>query len=114
LDEDQLDIERSKLKNVDSIVILDFVKQSVEILMEMRKGEFEDYVRNHETKKRIEKNIEKRRIEDEKKISPDKFKEPKMPKLVSVKNSRFRQKLKQLADQMETPRTSVEDNGASE
>jgi hypothetical protein len=114
LDEDQLDVERGKLKNVDSIVILDFVKQSVEILMEMRKGEFEDYQRNHETKKRIEKNIEKRRIEEEKKISPEKFQEPKPPKLVSVKNSRFRTKLKQLADQMETPRTSVEDNHAAE
>ena len=62
--------------------------------MEMRKGEFEDYQRNHETKKRIEKNIEKRRVEDEKKVLPEKLAEPKKTKLVSVKNSRFRQKLK--------------------
>ncbi len=79
MDEEQLDIERSKLKNVDSIMILDFVKQSVEILMEMRKGEFDDYVRNHEAKKRIEKNVQKRRLEEEKKVSPEKFQEPKRP-----------------------------------
>ena len=60
----------------------------------MRKGEFEDYQKNHETKKRIEKNVEKRRIEAENKDTVRKFIEPKPTKLVSVKNSRFRQKLK--------------------
>lgn len=53
LDEDQLETERRKLAGVDSITILDFVKQSVEILMEMRKTEFDDYEKNHAVKKRI-------------------------------------------------------------
>jgi hypothetical protein len=39
--------------------------------MEMRKGEFEDYVRNHEARRRIEKNVEKRRLDEEKKTSPE-------------------------------------------
>jgi len=47
-------LERRKLGGVDSIVILDFVKQSVEILMEMRKTEFEDYEKSMATKKRVQ------------------------------------------------------------
>ena len=53
LDEEQLSIERQKLRIVDSVVILDFVKQSVEILMEMRKSEFEEYQTAVDAKKRV-------------------------------------------------------------
>lgn len=63
LDEDQLEVERRKLSGVDSIVILDFVKQSVEILMEMRKTEFDDYEKNHAVKKRVQLSVEKREKE---------------------------------------------------
>lgn len=54
---------------MDSITILDFVKQSVEILMEMRKTEFDDYEKNHEMKKRVQISIDKREKEQAAKSS---------------------------------------------
>ena len=110
LDEQQLKIERKKLASVDSIVILDFVKQSVEILMEMRKSEFEEYQRSFDAKRLIQKNIDKRKAKELEDKNSDKKEPAKKPLLVSVKNSRFRQKLKQVADAMETPRTDVDEN----
>jgi len=43
-----MDEERERLFKVDSIEVLDYVKQSVEILMNMKGEEFENYQRNKE------------------------------------------------------------------
>lgn len=77
LDEEQLEVERRKLQAVDSLVILDFVKQSVEILMEMRKTEFDDYEKNHAVKKRIQINVDKREKEEAAKSSGIKVEDQK-------------------------------------
>ena len=105
LDEEQLSIERQKLRIVDSVVILDFVKQSVEILMEMRKSEFEEYQTAVDAKKRVQLSIDKQKVKSDGLADVKTLNQ----KLVSVRNSRFRQKLKQVADQMETPRTEDEE-----
>lgn len=78
--------------------------------MEMRKTEFDDYEKNHEVKKRVQISMEKREKEQAAKssgIRVEDQKEKSKYNLASVRNSRFRQKLKQVADQMETPRDSV-------
>lgn len=41
-----MEIERRHLSRVDSMDIIDYVKQSVEILMSMREDEFLDYNKN--------------------------------------------------------------------
>ena len=78
--------------------------------MEMRKSEFEEYQRSFDAKRLIQKNIDKRKAKELEDKNSDKKEPAKKPLLVSVKNSRFRQKLKQVADAMETPRTDVDEN----
>jgi hypothetical protein len=50
-----MDDERERLFKVDSLEVLDYVKQSVEILMNMKGEEFENYQRNKEIQERIKK-----------------------------------------------------------
>jgi hypothetical protein len=44
-----MDKERKKLASVDTLDIIDYIKQSVEILMHMRQEEFELFKLNWET-----------------------------------------------------------------
>jgi hypothetical protein len=65
--------------------------------MEMRKTEFDDYEKNHAVKKRIQINVDKREKEEAAKsngIKVEDQKEQTKYNLASVRNSRFRQKLK--------------------
>lgn len=55
MDENAIELEKEKLKNVDTIDLIDYIKQSVEILMHMRMEEFELFKQNWETQERIRK-----------------------------------------------------------
>ncbi len=50
--------ERERLYKVDSIEILDYIKQSVEILMNMKADEYGLYLKNKEIQERIKKREE--------------------------------------------------------
>ncbi len=47
--------ERERLYKVESLEVLDYVKQSVEILMNMKGDEFEVYQKNKEFQERLKK-----------------------------------------------------------
>lgn len=46
MNDDMMAQERSKLNNVDTVDIIDYIKQSVEILMHMRIEEFDMFKKN--------------------------------------------------------------------
>ena len=46
MNEDAMDLEKSKLGTIDTLDIIDYIKQSVEILMHMRMDEFEMFKNN--------------------------------------------------------------------
>jgi hypothetical protein len=48
-----MDEERDRLYKVDSLEILDYIKQSVEILMNMKGEEYEQYIKNRDIQERI-------------------------------------------------------------
>ena len=47
--------ERKKLNTVDTLDIIDYIKQSVEILMHMRQEEFDMFKQNWEAQEKIKK-----------------------------------------------------------
>ena len=47
--------EKSKLRKIDSMDIIDYIKQSVEILMHMRQEEFDLFKLNWEAQEKIRK-----------------------------------------------------------
>ena len=53
--EDAIDKEKKKLNVTDTVDILDYIKQSIEILMHMRMDEFEVFKKNWEMQERIKK-----------------------------------------------------------
>jgi hypothetical protein len=53
--EEQMEEERERLYKVESLEVLDYVKQSVEILMNMKGDEFEVYQKNKEFQERLKK-----------------------------------------------------------
>ena len=46
INEEKMELERLHLSRVDSMDIIDYIKQSVEILMSMREDEFVNYNKN--------------------------------------------------------------------
>ena len=46
MNEDAMELEKSKLGTIDTLDIIDYIKQSVEILMHMRMDEFEMFKNN--------------------------------------------------------------------
>jgi hypothetical protein len=62
MSEEVMDKERKKLNTVDTLDIIDYIKQSVEILMHMRQEEFEMFKTNWETQEKIRKS----QMQDEK------------------------------------------------
>ena len=57
--------ERDRLYKVDSINVLEYIKQSVEILMNMKGEEYEQYIKNRELQERVRLKFEKRQLEEE-------------------------------------------------
>jgi len=55
MNEDAIDKEKKKLNVTDTVDILDYIKQSIEILMHMRMDEFEVFKKNWEMQERIKK-----------------------------------------------------------
>ena len=53
--EDNMDKERKKLNMVDTLDLIDYIKQSVEILMHMRIEEFELFKNNWDTQEKLRK-----------------------------------------------------------
>lgn len=53
--EEAIEKEKHKLLATDTVDILDYIKQSIEILMHMRMDEFDVFKRNWETQERIKK-----------------------------------------------------------
>lgn len=45
--------ERERLYHVDSLEVLDYVKQSVEILMNMKAEEYDSYLKNREHQEKM-------------------------------------------------------------
>lgn len=45
--------ERDRLYKIDSIEVLDYIKQSVEILMNMKGEEYDQYIKNREIQEHI-------------------------------------------------------------
>eukprot|EP00347_Sterkiella_histriomuscorum_P022304 403330954 len=60
--DDQMDDERDRLYKIDSLEILDYVKSSVEILMNMKGEEIESYQKNKEIMDRLKRKEEEKRI----------------------------------------------------
>ncbi|CDW91583.1 UNKNOWN [Stylonychia lemnae] len=58
--DDMMEEERERLYRVDSLEVLDYVKQSVEILMNMKGEEFENYQKNKEIQERIKRREEEK------------------------------------------------------
>lgn len=52
--------ERERLFKIDSIEVLDYIKQSVEILMNMKGDEYDQFVRNRELQNRLKAKEEKK------------------------------------------------------
>jgi len=50
--------ERERLFKLDSLEVLDYIKQSVEILMNMKADEFESYEKNRELQEKLRKREE--------------------------------------------------------
>lgn len=55
MNEDAMELEKSKLSCVDTLDIIDYIKQSVEILMHMRIDEFEMFKNNWNTQEKLRK-----------------------------------------------------------
>jgi len=53
--DDAMDKERAKLFEMDTLDIIDYIKQSVEILMHMRIEEFEVFKNNWATQEKLRK-----------------------------------------------------------
>ena len=72
--------ERERLCKVDSLEVLDYIKQSVEILMNMKGEEYEQFAKNKEIHNKLQLKEEKKRLKEI--ISKDKKekKEVKKPK----------------------------------
>lgn len=51
--EDAIEVEKLKLAKTDTLDIIDYIKQSIEILMHMRIEEFELFQNNWETNEKI-------------------------------------------------------------
>lgn len=51
----QIEKERKKLNTVDTLDIIDYIKQSVEILMHMRQEEFDMFKQNWEQQEKVRK-----------------------------------------------------------
>ncbi len=58
--------ERERLYKVESLEVLDYVKQSVEILMNMKGDEFEIYQKNKEYQEKVKKREEERELKEAK------------------------------------------------
>ncbi len=54
--------ERSRLYKIDSIEILDYIKQSVEILMNMKGEEYEQYIKNRDLHEKMQLKEEKKKL----------------------------------------------------
>ena len=55
MNENAIDAEKKKLMNTDTIDIIDYIKQSIEILMHMRIEEFDMFKKNWETQEKLKK-----------------------------------------------------------
>lgn len=62
--EEAMEKEKTKLMATDTVDILDYIKQSIEILMHMRMDEFDIFKKNWETQERIKKYRLQREKED--------------------------------------------------
>ena len=51
--DDMMEEERDRLYKIDSIEVLDYIKQSVEILMNMKGEEYDQYIKNREIQEHI-------------------------------------------------------------
>jgi hypothetical protein len=91
-----MQLERMHLSRVDSLDIIDYVKQSVEILMHMRQDEFRNYEKNWKLQESLRESKRKATEEPEVNITK-KFKTPK--------NSRFFAKMRQQNEILVTPKT---------
>lgn len=56
--------ERDRLYKIDSIEVLDYIKQSVEILMNMKGEEYDQFVKNREFQEKLKAKEERKRKED--------------------------------------------------
>ncbi len=54
--------ERSRLYKIDSIEVLDYIRQSVEILMNMKGEEYEQFIKNREMHEKLSLKEEKKRL----------------------------------------------------
>ena len=108
--DEKMKLERKKLQRVDSLDLLDYIKQSVEILMHMRQEEFENFNKNWDLqeKLRAKQELEEDSTEKEGSDKPSK-------KWSTPKNSRFMLKMKILNEQLLTPkRVEMGDDGTYE
>ena len=64
--------ERSRLYKIDSIEVLDYIKQSVEILMNMKGEEYDQYIKNRDLHERMQLKEEKKRLKEMIKGEPKK------------------------------------------
>jgi hypothetical protein len=55
MNEDAMDLEKSKLGTIDTLDIIDYIKQSVEILMHMLMDEFEMFKNNWNAQEKLRK-----------------------------------------------------------
>lgn len=54
--------ERERLFKVDSIEVLEYIKQSVEILMNMKGDEYDQYIKNREYQEKQREKEDKKRV----------------------------------------------------
>lgn len=80
-----MELERLHLSRVDSMDIIDYIKQSVEILMCMREDEFVNYNKNWKLQEQLRYNKQKSQNE-----KPENL----LKKYTTPKNSRFFAKIK--------------------
>ena len=60
--DEYLEEERSRLYKIDSIEVLDYIRQSVEILMNMKGEEYDQYIKNREMHEKLSLKEEKKRL----------------------------------------------------
>lgn len=60
INEEKMELERLHLSRVDSMDIIDYIKQSVEILMSMREDEFVNYNKNWKLQEQLRYNKQNR------------------------------------------------------
>ena len=94
--EEKMELEKLHLGHVDSMDIIDYIKQSVEILMSMREDEFNNFNKNWKMQERL-REIRKEKVEE-----PDLF----VKNYRTPKNSRFFAKIKQQTEMLTTPKTN--------